>query len=300
MVDATIKQSAVALPIVVEHKDSTHPFSASELTHWHDAIEVVSVTHGQLCCQANHRIFTLGKGDLCFINCQQLHRLAGSVTCEEEGRGLTLVMYADKLVSDPVLFNAYVYPVLQDPSFRHVVLPGYHMSTVHIREAIDEIDRLICDQPRAFELEVVSLCLRILRELYCALEERGAGVDPISADVELVKHMISFIRQHYSENIQLKDIAHGGSVSKSTCARLFKRYTGHSPVSYLIDYRLECAATLLRTTSDSVASIAQACGFAQQSYFSRVFQRAYGITPRAYRNNGGTLADTLMAQSISV
>ncbi len=276
----------VVLPIALEHEDSSHLPPAGELAHWHDAIEVVSATQGQLCCQTNQHVFTLGKGDLCFINRQQLHRLVGPRTPEEGGRGTTLVIYADALVSDQPLFDAYVRPVLNDPSFEHIRLPGHYKGAARIREQIEQMSRLLRDKPRAFELEAVARCYLILKELFCALEERERGSDPVSVNDELVKLMIAFIQRNYAENIQLEDIAGRVSVSKSTCTRLFKRYTGRSPVGYLIDYRLEQAATLLRTTEQPVAAIAQACGFGQQSYFSRMFQRSYGSTPRAYRKTG--------------
>lgn len=269
------------LPVILEREDASCLGGCGELAHWHDAVEVVSVTQGRMMCQTNQHAFTLSRGDLCLINRQQLHRLMGSEGAG--GTGRTLVIGTSALVQAPEIVEAYVRPVLESPSFGHVVLPGHQEGAARLREKVDEVEMLLRERPLAFELELVACCHQIFRQIFCLLAERDGRAEPADANVAVVKAMISFIRSHYAEGVQLEDIARAGSVSKSTCSRLFKRYTGRSPVSYLIDYRLEVAAGLLRSGGEPVASVAQACGFGQQSYFARMFQRAYGTTPLAYR-----------------
>lgn len=55
-----------------------------------------------------------------------------------------------------------------------------------------------------------------------------------------------------------------------------------SPYSYLIEYRLAKAAELLRTTNQSVGTIAASVGFSQISHFGRLFKKKTGRTPREY------------------
>ena len=70
--------------------------------------------------------------------------------------------------------------------------------------------------------------------------------------------------------------------------KLFKEFTGMSFNAYLTNYRLELAAKQLSQTKFKVIDIAQGCGFHNQSYFTRVFQKKYNKTPLAYRKiNGG-------------
>lgn len=270
------------LPVILEEEDARLLGAGGELSHWHDAVEVVSVTRGHLLCQTNEQTFELAKGDLCFINRQQLHRLIADGGAE--GRGRTLVMGSSLLTPSPQIREAYVRPVLEDPTFGHIMLPGHRASTARIRELIDDVELLLRERPTAFELEVAARCHQLFRQLYCALAARDGAAELVDANVATVKLMISFIRERYAEDVQLEDIARAGAVSRSTCSRLFKRYTGRSPVGYLIDYRLEMGAARLRSGSEPVAAVAAACGFSQQSYFTRMFQRAYGMTPSAYRD----------------
>ena len=64
---------------------------------------------------------------------------------------------------------------------------------------------------------------------------------------------------------------------------MFRQITGRTPIDYLNYYRVECAAELLCSTSDSVTEVALACGFGDVSYFGRLFRRQKGKTPGEYR-----------------
>lgn len=279
--------SSSFLPVVIEHEDARMLGEQGELTHWHDAIEVVDVEQGHLLCQTNQHTFELEKGDLCFINRQQLHRLIGEG--ELQGSARTLVIGTSLVSQIPQVADKYILPILQDATFEHILLPGHKVHSARIRDLVNDIDLMIRERPSAWELEVISACYQIFRELYCLLSERNDVQEPTDANILVVKEMIAFIRRCYSEDIQLDDIALAGSVSKSTCSRLFRRYTGRSPVAYLIDYRLEMGAMMLRASDDAIAAISHACGFSQQGYFTRMFQRAYGVTPLAYRKGSKDL-----------
>ncbi len=276
-----------SLPIILEHETTQHLTQHRELAHWHDAVEVVNVVSGHMVCQTNQHAFELGKGDLCFINRQQLHRLISNG--EVDGAGRTLVMGTSLLVQAPQINEAYVQSVLNDATFSHILLPAHKEGAARIREYIDDIELLLQEQPTAWELEVVARCHQIFRQLYCTLVDQGQSAGIIDSNVAVMRQLISYIRQHFGEDIQLEDIAAAGAVSKSTCTRLFKRYTGLSPIAYLNDYRLEMSASMLRNSSNSIAHISQACGFAQQSYFTRVFQRSYHLTPMAYRKQNASV-----------
>lgn len=271
------------LPVVIEHEDARILGEQGELTHWHDAIEVVNVEQGHLLCQTNQHTFELSKGDLCFINRQQLHRLISEGTAQ--GNARTLVIGTSLVSHIPQIADKYVAPVLQDSTFEHILLPGHQSHSTRIRDLVNDIDLMLQEQPRAWELEVIAACYQIFRELYCLLSERDEAPEPVDSNIAVVKSMIAFIRRCYGEDIQLEDIALAGSVSKSTCSRLFRRYTGRSPIAYLIDYRLEIGAMMLRNSDEAIANISNACGFSQQGYFTRMFQRAYGMTPLTYRKN---------------
>lgn len=73
------------------------------------------------------------------------------------------------------------------------------------------------------------------------------------------------------------------AVSHGYLARCMRDSYGITPVAFLTELRMRHAAALLRSTPASIADIAQRCGFSTQSYFSRLFRRTYGLTPRDFR-----------------
>jgi AraC family transcriptional regulator len=94
-----------------------------------------------------------------------------------------------------------------------------------------------------------------------------------------------FVETHLDRKISLCELASLAALSVSRFAHAFKAEYGVSPYRYLIARRIERAKTLLRTTDDTVASIAQKrAGFTSQGKFSDTFGKMAGVTPSAYRH----------------
>ena len=101
-----------------------------------------------------------------------------------------------------------------------------------------------------------------------------------------LKDMVLYIQRNYRRKITLEEIAKAGAVCKSTCLALFKKYLRDTPVNYLIRYRLQSAAKLLRAGDGSVTETAYRCGFSNVSYFIEMFKKLYGRSPLEYRKAG--------------
>ena len=65
---------------------------------------------------------------------------------------------------------------------------------------------------------------------------------------------------------------------------MFKKETGLTPLQYLTDRRLENAASTLSTYlgKGNISETARLCGFGDPLYFSRLFKKKYGVSPRSY------------------
>jgi AraC-like DNA-binding protein len=93
------------------------------------------------------------------------------------------------------------------------------------------------------------------------------------------------IQSHLSEDLPLARIASECGLSLSHFSRAFKRSTGLPPHRWLLERRLDHAKDLMLSSTLSLAAIALACGFADQSHLSRLFARKVGMPPRAWRHN---------------
>ena len=94
-----------------------------------------------------------------------------------------------------------------------------------------------------------------------------------------------FINEHYNEDISVSDVAKHVLLSPGYFSNYFKLKTNEKFVNVLKRIRLEKAKQLLKDKNVKISHIPQQIGFKSYSYFTRVFQNSFGITPSDYRNN---------------
>ncbi len=92
-----------------------------------------------------------------------------------------------------------------------------------------------------------------------------------------------YINDHYNEKIVLEDIASMVGLNPVYFSVLFKKETGLNFSDYLVNYRMDVAKNLLRTTNDTIAAIADSVGYKDARYFSQLFTKIVGIKPALYR-----------------
>jgi AraC family transcriptional regulator len=86
-------------------------------------------------------------------------------------------------------------------------------------------------------------------------------------------------------DLDLKTIAAESGYSRNHFLRMFRVATECTPHQYFLRLRIEKAQSLMKDQSLRIIDIAESCGFASQSQFSRVFRRVIGVTPRQYRRD---------------
>jgi AraC-like DNA-binding protein/mannose-6-phosphate isomerase-like protein (cupin superfamily) len=92
-----------------------------------------------------------------------------------------------------------------------------------------------------------------------------------------------YIDKHYLENITLDSIAQALCISSYYLAHLFKEATGYSPIQYIIRRRIGEAQSLLINTNYSVTQIAGMVGYDNTNYFTTLFSKTVGMSPKKYR-----------------
>ncbi len=98
-----------------------------------------------------------------------------------------------------------------------------------------------------------------------------------------IKEALEFIHKNYSKSISLEMTAGHVNLSTSWFNTLFRSETGQTYNSYLVKYRLELAKELLAGTDLSIRQIAGQVGIGDPHYFSRLFAKTLGQSPRAFR-----------------
>ena len=98
----------------------------------------------------------------------------------------------------------------------------------------------------------------------------------------LILRVLGYIEEHYRDG-ELSELADELHYDLSWISRQIKRHTGKTYTQLVQEKRLSQAAYLLTTTTMSVMDIGLSAGYENMSYFHRIFQKKYGMTPRRYR-----------------
>ncbi|MCK0158244.1 AraC family transcriptional regulator [Cellulophaga sp. F20128] len=99
-----------------------------------------------------------------------------------------------------------------------------------------------------------------------------------------VAQSIKFMQNHLNEKISLKDLAHHVNLSLSQFCNLFKEKTARTPLDYLMHLKIQKASHYLDFSDLKINEIATKLGYSDPFYFSRVFTKVMGKSPKAYRN----------------
>ena len=271
------------LPLVIE-KENLDTHKQDELAHWHNSFELIEVVEGKFYCNVDGSEFLINKGNICIINRGRLHHIYTEDYNTSMCRKKTIIFNPDYFIKDQNIYEKYILPLLEKDAFAHIQFNIKKGIGLDINTLMKEIEALEDEKPIGYELEEYSLIYKVIRYLYLAYQSSKQSIHTTyDANVQIQRNMTSFIHEHFNSKIGLEDIAEAGQVSKSTCIRLFHKYTGKSPIDFLNNYRLQMSAEKLVTTSEQITEIAYACGFGQPSYFNRLFLKEYNMTPNQYR-----------------
>jgi AraC-like DNA-binding protein len=104
-------------------------------------------------------------------------------------------------------------------------------------------------------------------------------------DIARVMPAMEVVEERLGEpELSVGDLAAAIFLSEVQFRKIFRRATGTTPAKFIQRRRVEAARTMLRSTDDTVESIAFACGFREAGFFHRVFRNWTGTTPGRYRS----------------
>lgn len=283
-----IAQTEPLFPVsFFENELAELPHRAGPL-HWHPDFELARAESGTLEYQIGKKRVVLEPGDSLLVNRNLLHsvrQLAG-----EAPDPMPVVLFPGGLIAPETsaIYQKYVAPVADSETLPFVVFRQQEDWCREIRLLAEDVFVHLRQRPDCYEMAVQRDLSRLFEVLYRRLDDLPrASATRIQLRTEIrVQKMLAYIYAHYSEPIAIAEIAGAASISRSEAARCFHEYMDCSPVTALIQYRLQMAHRMLQDTTRTVQEISLACGFRSTNYFNRQFRKTYGCTPGQIRDLG--------------
>lgn len=144
----------------------------------------------------------------------------------------------------------------------------------------DECDRLF-GILNGYDGQMNFTVLKTLFDIFEIAFENTANYE--SNSNPYINATLSYIENHYAENINIGEIAKELFISQYYLCRLFKTHTGLTIGNYLLNYRMSAAKKLLSETNCKIVNIAAETGFTDCSYFCKLFLKYEHVTPTEYR-----------------
>lgn len=274
------------LPLAVSRMVKQDPVAF----HDHQFTELVIILTGSCQQRTDHGVWRVAAGDVFVI-----HQGIAHEYFDTEDVSLINILFDLKLLGVPL--------------FDLDRLPGYHtLFTVEPRlrrqnrtdgrlklsmEDVAQVDRLTQRMERelqqrqdGYQFTAVGVFMQLLSFLsraYSRMEE------PENNELIRLGEVLSHLENHFSEPMQIQELARMAHMSESTFTRTFRRALDSSPIDYLIRIRIRRASELLQSTDLPISEIAEKTGFRDGNYFARQFRQVVKLTPSQFRGHARQL-----------
>lgn len=271
-------------PFLVSYQKLSEYESGSFMWHWHPEIEITYVQKGTMCYKVNHMVYHLKEGDIVFNNSGALH--SGTMENQKDCAYIP-VTFDSRLIYgffQSTVNSKYVDPVIQDSMLPAICIDQSEPWHKPFREYLLRIIDLDEKKPDFYELDI-TICLQSMWRLlleHITYEPQASREN--SLEYDRIKKILSYIEENYQNKITLNDIAGHIHLCESECTRLFKRHMNTTLFAFLQEYRIERSLEFLQD-DQPVSAVADKAGFSDSNYYSKVFAKIKGCSPREYRNH---------------
>ena len=248
--------------------------------HMHPFTEIFFITSGQGTFQIGDEIVSVKESDLILINpnCSHTERSVSSSNPLEyivfAINNLAIGISPSTLNEDNSKDSLNTYKILNFNKKKSEIL--YNLNTL-----IKELEEKNLNYELACKSILTLFLIQVMRNTSSDIFITE-NFEKVNIECMKIKN---YIDSHYSENITLDFLSNLTYVNKFHLVHLFTKEMGISPINYLINKRIDESKNLLITTNYSIRDISSIVGFSNSSYFSQMFKKIAGISPKDFRLN---------------
>lgn len=228
-----------------------------------DSFLIMYITKGTCDITFDGKNFTAKTGEFVLLDCYLPHQY-GSVNAWE----------AAWLHFDGTLARSFYQEITSHN--------GPVISTTNsavLSHMLDKICNYFRNSSPIVEADISTHITAILNGLLNSIQDNNQSLNFTTT----IADSISFINEHFREEISLDEMAQTVNLSPYHFTRIFARKTGFTPYQYLINTRISAAKFMLKSSEASVKDIAFSIGFHSESNFCSTFKKWEKVTPSEYR-----------------
>ena len=278
-----IKKNANEFDLINEFYINFVDLKKSEEEHTHNFIEIVYTLDGKGIHYVDGQEYRVKSGDVLVINYHRMH----SIIPVENLRYVDIMLKPEYL-SDTLSGTDDIFLLLRLSGFADVSnLVIKDNLLLHFEgEERKKIEFLIGwvreeqkrDAPSS-DMILHSAISMILTVIFRKMTE------DLTAKLSLDEYLLSYVERNCCNRLLIHELAEKCGYTPEHFSRIFKKYTGKSPVSYIMECRINRAKKLLLTTDKPIEIIIFECGFSNRTAFFKKFVELVGVTPMKFRKN---------------
>lgn len=249
--------------------------------HCHAAVEMIVPCENYYDVTINQELYRINPGEAIIIPPGELHKLSAPSS------GYRFIYLFDlscfqNLSGYQEMCSLFTKPV-------HLTKESYPLIYHDAMQILAEIRNDYFNNITYADLHIYAKLL----ELYAMLghnrieqikRQEGNGSCKNQGYIKKFQDVVTYIDNHYNEDLNLEKIASSIGFSKYHFSRLFKQYTNYTFCDYLNYRRVKVSEELLCDTELPITEVALQAGFSSISTFNRLFKQSKGCTPTEYRN----------------
>ena len=153
--------------------------------------------------------------------------------------------------------------------------PGNHSIRDYMLQIVNEGDRA--------PIRLTGMGMILLDEIVQTSKTRIEVVKKNLRDFYM-REALNYIEGNYMHDLSIEEIADASGLNRSYFSRIFKETFSLSPQRFLLQYRMNKAAELLKYSQLSINAVSSSVGYENQLHFSRAFKNVFAVSPSEYRD----------------
>lgn len=255
----------------------------------HDFWEIVYVDSGEVGLEGAGVLHTVKAGEMIFHKPNEFHGVKGDGIHSStvfiitfECHSPAMKFFFGKVLSLPGELRAMMKTLIDECA------RNFHMSS----RPLTQREHRPVGGLQLIRNYLECILIRLMREEETCTDGNGTEEPPSrffrsreSLENNLVKDLNRYLGEHVYGRVTLEELCAQFHFGISTLCNIYKKNTGDTIMHAFIQLKIEEAKRLLREKACSVSEISESLGFDTPQYFSRMFHRYTGMSPRDYRNS---------------